>query len=300
MMLVVGLTSTLVVACSPPESVKQAGAVETAEGSVPPSEPSTSPSPDLPADPIGRFRRARRALLRADTGAYTATTDLGPASIKHSGEYRLSTLSMNATVAIPSPEGTLKLEYLSVGETLWMRFLEGFPGVPEATCWLKFDVALLRELLGDLPAGAPAGLAPALGVLLTGRPSGGTVQKVQADADLYSVAATVSGSTPLRLGIPWETRARVPVTFSLDDDGDLVGWESGMAEVAAAMDRAGMRVPPDFNELRDGTVGQIETDFYRPGTPVDMEPPAARRVVVFTREQKDLQSAMFSCQKRSA
>jgi len=238
--------------------------------------------------------------VRADTGAYTATTEIGPLSLKYSGEYRISSMSMNATVAMETPEGPVKFESLTVGRTVWFRILEGMPGVDEPTCWLQMNVDMLRELLEGLPAGAPAGLAPALSVLLLARPKGGTTQEVRADSDMYSIAATISAVTPVRLGIPWDSTARAPVTFQLSDDGDLDGWEADLGELLAAMADADMDVPRAFSELPTGTAGRIETSFYRPGAPVAMDPPRPREVVVFTRKDQNVESEMFACQKRSA
>lgn len=229
------------------------GAAKSAPVEPEPSPtPTTTPAPvgtDRAAEPHGLtearagLRKALRTLTRAGTGGFSSRWSSGDGdrttTFEYEGTFDLGTLQSDYVAELRTADGSLRTQVKSTLEDAWFSILEVPGAVPDQGCWVHYDAGALAELTGAaIPDSLGQGFPAHLSALYTARATGfHSTSDINATADLYSVASVFSGQTPSKLGIPYESRDRVPIVVHLAD-GELAGWSADLLDVLAAARKA--------------------------------------------------------------
>jgi hypothetical protein len=274
---------------------------QSAESSRVPS--ANSETSESVADPEARkaLRSGFIRLAQANTGRYEVEIPFGSeARIHERGEYRIRPLAFKTVRVQSSPEGSMTMAVVGVGNDRWIR-LESVTNEDGNTqswpCWVNYDdvanAATAADFPIDLDAG-PDGQAPSAVVaaswgigteIITPESIGGTI-------DLTLTLGLLGARAIAAAGIDTQADSTVPASFSLDQRV-LSGFTVRLADLPEAIEAAGGEMDPGLSGLSQAP-GAIEAHFSAIGAPIDVQAPPAEERVKF-RNDLDFEPAMRAC-----
>ncbi len=220
------------------------------------------------------WEQARRRLIEANTGTYTASFNVDGQTSAVSGQYQLDTAASRLELSQPRPPDLLSITQVTLGDKTWFQ-AHLLDVIDYGACWGAGPSAVIqRTLNGEYLASD--GLPVGLGVLGKARPhafSDGDHIGVLADAPLVDVVSAIAPGGVGSLGIPRDTSAAIRIEARIVK-GEFLGWSVTYDDLVEAGRAVDVAIPAYLDEQYKGDVlGGVGLTF--PGEPVDIDPPPA-------------------------